>query len=100
MSMAQLVAAGAPELPEGWFYRITTTGFGYPTVQIRQPGRWFGSREVSYAIVRSEEHENGDVAVIAACVKAWERLKEDEDYARKVREALTLRGDHDPRGGR
>ncbi|MFF3140407.1 hypothetical protein ACFVRU_01410 [Streptomyces sp. NPDC057927] len=102
MSMSQLVYAGAPELPDGWFYRVTTSGpvCGWPVVEIRQPGRWFGSRCVSYAIVRAEEHPNGDVAVIAACVKAWTRLKEDEDYGRKVREALAFRGDHDPKGGK
>jgi hypothetical protein len=100
MSMADLVAAGAPELPEGWFYRITTAGFGWPEVEIRQPGRWFGSRKISYALVRPEEHENGHAAVVAACVTAWVRLTEDEEYHGKVRETLALRGDHDPKGGK
>lgn len=27
MSMSELVAAGAPELPEGWFYRVASNGF-------------------------------------------------------------------------
>jgi hypothetical protein len=79
--MADLVAAGAPVLPEGWFYRLTTSGpiCGWPTVEIRQPGRWFGSRVVSYSLVRTEEHD---------------------EHLRKTSEALALRGDHDPKGGR
>lgn len=102
MSMADLIAAGAPELPDGWFYRVTTSGpiIGWPVVEIRQPGRWFGSRSVSYAIVRTGEHPTGDDAVLAACTRAWERLQEDEEHRRKTREALALRGDHDPKGGR
>lgn len=100
MSMAELVAAGAPALPDGWFYRVTADRIGWPEVQIRQPGKWFGSRCISYAIVRTEEHEDGETAVLAACVKAWTRLHENEEHLRKQREALALRGDHDPKGGR
>ncbi|WP_406161023.1 hypothetical protein [Streptomyces canus] len=98
--MAQLVAAGAPELPEGWFYRVRDDRFGWPEVQIRQPGRWFGSRSVAYAIVRTEEHDDGQTAVIAACVKACQRLHENYEHRRKTREALEFHGDHDPKGGR
>jgi hypothetical protein len=100
MSMADLVRAGAPVLPDRWFYRIRSDRFGWPEVQIRQPGRWFGSRGISYALVRTEEHEDGEAAVIAACVKAWMRLHENEEHHRKQREALTFSGDHDPKGGR
>jgi hypothetical protein len=100
MSMAELVAAGAPELPEGWFYRVTADRFGWPEAQIRQPGRWFGSRTISYALVRTDRHDEGTTAVVAACIKAYTRLQEDDDHNRKMREALTLRGDHDPKGGK
>lgn len=100
MSMADLVAAGAPELPEGWFYRVTTDRIGWPEVQIREPRKRFGSRSVSYAVVRTEEHTEGKSAVVAACVKAWERLEMGNEHQRKMRAVLALDGDHDPKGGR
>ncbi|MGI5404152.1 hypothetical protein ACQEVG_32820 [Streptomyces sp. CA-135486] len=97
MSMAQLVAAGAPELPEGWFYRVREDRFGWPEVEIREQRKRFGSRQLTYALVRFEEHENGEAAVVAACVKACARLQEDDEHRRKMRGALSFIGDHDPR---
>ncbi|MDX2575917.1 hypothetical protein PV332_10535 [Streptomyces scabiei] len=100
MSMRDLVEAGAPELPEGWFYRIRSDRFGWPEVEIRQPRKRFGSRTVSYALVRTEQHDDGMSAVVAACVKAYIRMEEDDEHFRKQREALAFSGDHDPKGRR
>ncbi len=100
MSMAQLVAAGAPELPEGWFYRVKVAshGLGYK-VEIREQRR-LKSRHVVSAYVIEERHDDMQAAVVAACryahYKAQERAQQREKYAALEQ----LAGDHDPKGGR
>ncbi|MFF9525388.1 hypothetical protein ACF1DV_25915 [Streptomyces achromogenes] len=98
--MADLVAAGAPELPEGWFYRVRADRFGWPEVQIREPRKRFGSRGHTYALVRVNEHPDELSAVVAACVKAVARMREDDEHRRRLRAAMEFVGDHDPKGGR
>jgi hypothetical protein len=100
MSMAELVAAGAPELPEGYFYRVRNDRFGWPEVQIRKVRKRFGSRGLTYALVRLNEHETVEGAVVAACAKAVQRMDEDAQHWKRQRQASTYLGDHDPRGGR
>ena len=57
MSMADLVSAGAPELPEGWFYRVLRAHIPAYKVQIREQRR-FGSRLMAESFVLEERHED------------------------------------------
>ncbi|MFB7919382.1 hypothetical protein [Streptomyces sp. NPDC056061] len=98
MSMAELVAAGAPELPEGWFYRVKDDGMGYLEVEVRERRKRFGSRLLITALVREDE-PNGRRAVAVACCRAVARIDEEREHARRLRQASQLIGDH-PRGGR
>ncbi|MFF6928335.1 hypothetical protein [Streptomyces californicus] len=97
--MADLVAAGAPELPSGWFYRVKSDGLGFLEVEIRQHRKRFGSRLLASAYVREDE-PNGRRAVGAACRAALRTIHAEGEHARRLRQASLLLGDHDPRGGR
>ncbi|MEU1200142.1 hypothetical protein ABZ446_28505 [Streptomyces sp. NPDC005813] len=99
MSMAQLVAAGAPELPAGWFYRVTSDGFIGLKVEVRERRKRFGSRVIDYAYVRSDEPD-GLTAIVASCRHAVKRIDEADEELRNRRDAAQYIGDHDPRGGR
>lgn len=98
MSMAQLVAAGAPELPAGYFYRVRSNGFCLE-VQVRERRKRFGSRQHSYALVRSDEPD-GLTAIAGACQHAVRRMEQEDAYWRSRRYAGQFIGDHDPKGGR
>lgn len=99
MSMAELVAAGAPELPDGWFYRVGEHFVGL-AVEIREPRRHFGSVIRAEAWVRLDRHDDGQVAVIAACIKAYDSIKLQAEERAKFQSAAQFLGDHDPKGGR
>jgi hypothetical protein len=99
MSMAQLVAAGAPELPEGWFYRVGSDGFGGLEVEVRERRKRFGSRQHSRALVREDEPD-GLTAVVAACRHAVRLMEVEIELRRRLRGAAEYLGDHDPKGGR
>ncbi|GAA0641436.1 hypothetical protein GCM10009548_02040 [Streptomyces malaysiensis subsp. malaysiensis] len=99
MTMEQLVLAGAPELPEGWFYRVREDRFGWPEVEIREHRRRFGSRQHTYALVRLDDYENVHDAVVAACVTAREKLHVDFELREKFRALGSYIGDHDGRRG-
>ncbi|MBT2412663.1 hypothetical protein J7I94_19205 [Streptomyces sp. ISL-12] len=99
MSMADLVAAGAPELPEGWFYRVMREyGAGYK-VEIREQGRVF-SREVAYAWVQEGHFDDMTEAVVHACRMAAGRAGDRAELRRKFAALARYEGDHDPKGGR
>lgn len=40
MTMAELLSIGAPELPEGYYYRVRSNGWGYIFVAIRKERKW------------------------------------------------------------
>lgn len=44
--MSELVALGAPNLPEGMFYRISFGAYGQVYVDIREDRKRFGSRSL------------------------------------------------------
>lgn len=98
MSMADLVAAGAPGLPEGWFYRVCSNGFCLE-VEVREWRKRFGSRQHSYALVRDHGPDGLENVVRAAC-QAVSRIEEEDEFWRRRRDAAQFLGDHDPRGGR
>lgn len=100
MSMAQLVAAGAPELPKGWFYRVkeASHGLGYK-VEIREQRR-LKSRHVASAYVIEERHTDMEKAVVAACLIAHHKVQERAQQREKYAALEQFRGDHDPKGGR
>ncbi|MFI0211985.1 hypothetical protein ACH4OV_25355 [Streptomyces diastaticus] len=99
MSMAELVAAGAPELPEGYFYRVRQESLGLLNVEIRRQGRWFSTR-VESCPVRPGSWPTAEEAVVAACCRAaeWWGLQRKDVEALKA--ARAWHGDHDPKGGR
>ncbi|WP_030997532.1 hypothetical protein [Streptomyces sp. NRRL F-5630] len=99
MSMADLVAAGAPELPEGYFYRVRQTlHVGYK-VEIREQRR-FMSRLVADTFVFEERHSNMESAVVKACRYAAATMRERALRESKAATLRALAGDHDPKGGR
>lgn len=70
-----LVAAGAPELPAGWFYRVQGTGLhGLLQVTVRRP-RLFGSKELGHASVLVWEFPNELRAIVCACTHAYRRAQ-------------------------
>ncbi|MEO3974394.1 hypothetical protein [Streptomyces sp. CAU 1734] len=97
--MAELVAAGAPELPEGWFYRVCRTSIPGYRVEIRRQ-KWFRSVCVSDAYVLEERYDDMTDAVVVACVRAHERIAEEAASVAKFEALAQLAGDHDPKGGR
>lgn len=100
MSMADLVEAGAPELPEGWFYRIEDTGVVGLQVEIRQQRKRFGSRVLESTFVLEYKFPDAQSAIIDACARAYERLQGQDEARARYRALLPYVGDHDPRGGR
>ena len=96
MKLADLVAAGAPELPEGWFYRVVDDYHIGFKVELRRPGR-FWSTCLTHAWVRESEHDDALSAVVDACQRAHAsraRMLEERERAAGV-EAFV--GDYDPR---
>ena len=101
MSMADLVAAGAPELPEGWFYRVkrafpSSLGF---KVEIREQHR-FTSSMLLDTFVLEQRHDDMTEALVDACRRAAARLQERSQEAGKFAALAEFIGDHDPKGGR
>ncbi|MFJ6636594.1 hypothetical protein ACIQMR_35300 [Streptomyces sp. NPDC091376] len=99
MSMADLVAAGAPELPPGYFYRVRPKSFGLLKVEIRRQGRWLSSC-VEDVCIRPANYATAERAIVAACVQAVEWWGERQADAKALAEARAFTGDHDPKGGR
>ncbi|WP_158943564.1 hypothetical protein [Streptomyces sp. NRRL S-378] len=98
--MAELVAAGAPELPDGWFYRIKDTHLVGLRVDIRRRRR-VGSTAVrgAYSYVFHSQHDDAQSAVVAACTRAHEKWQAEADDIARFRAVTAYIGDHDPRGG-
>lgn len=103
MSMADLVRAGAPELPEGMFYRIEDTHVVGLRVDIRRRRR-FGSAAVpggdSYVHHEDANCEPGIGAVAQACARAYEKWQQSDSERARYLATTAYIGDHDPRGGR
>ncbi|MFD9442136.1 hypothetical protein [Streptomyces sp. NPDC060001] len=97
MSMAELVDAGAPELPEGYFYRVRPESFGLLLIEIRRQGRWF-SACVESVHVRPGNYETAETAVVAACTRAAEWWGTQRRDAEAQEAARAWHGDHDPKG--
>ncbi|MEU0860636.1 hypothetical protein ABZ352_35515 [Streptomyces griseofuscus] len=101
MSMADLVSAGAPELPEGWFYRVKRA---YPyrlgfKLEIRQQHR-IGSELMADAFVLEERHDDMTEAVVRACRCAHRKVQARAEAGAKLAALEMCLGDHDPKGGR
>lgn len=67
MTMADLIALGAPRLPRGRFYRIRRDAMGQGVVQIREDRRRFGSRLIMRDYLRPEPYQDADGALVDAC---------------------------------
>lgn len=99
MSMAQLVAAGAPELPEGYFYRVHTTSIRSLKVEIREQRR-FRSRAVAGTWVLDKLEESAEESIVKACARAFKDWQEADAVRASYRAVSEYIGDHDPKGGR
>ncbi|MEV0444034.1 hypothetical protein AB0I84_45285 [Streptomyces spectabilis] len=92
--MADLVAAGAPELLPGWFYRVTPDGLGGLEVQVRERRKWVGSRRHATALVLEGEPD-GLKAIVRACRHAARLLEEELRHRSCLSAAGQYIGDHD-----
>lgn len=99
MSMAQLVAAGAPELPEGYFYRVCRVLAVGHKVEIRER-RTFTSYLAADSYVLEENHDDMTEAVVAACRRAHAKARWRVERQEKGAILDAFVGDHDPKGGR
>lgn len=99
MSMADLVEAGAPKLPEGWFYRVHTTNIRSLKVEIREQRR-FRSRAVADTWVLERPEESAEESIVKACARAFKDWQEADAKRAAYRAVSAYIGDHDPKGGR
>jgi hypothetical protein len=100
MSMVQLVAAGAPELPEGWFYRVREgLTLGYK-LEIREQRRFFSYLIQDTYVLEDRFDDMTDALVDAPCRRAHRAVEERATLRRKLSELAKYVGDHDPKGGR
>ncbi|MFE6493391.1 hypothetical protein [Streptomyces sp. NPDC057748] len=98
--MSELVAAGAPVLPEGYFYRVRETSISNLKVEIRrQKGRWWSTLVADRYEIHTPE-ESAEESIVMACTKAFERWQGTTAERSAYRATLPFLGDHDPRGGR
>ncbi|WP_143673785.1 hypothetical protein [Streptomyces sp. or20] len=100
MSMAELVAAGAPELPEGYFYRIRETSISNLMVEIRQQkGRW-RSKLIADTYVIHKSDVPAEESIVRACERVFDEVQGADEERAAYRATTAFLGDHDPRGGR
>ncbi|MFE5093246.1 hypothetical protein ACFRCI_23515 [Streptomyces sp. NPDC056638] len=99
MSMADLVALGAPELPADYFYRLRLSGLGILRVTIRRQCR-VGSRFVAEALAVPHLYPNPGDTVVKACREAVRDMRDRPLFKAREAAARGFIGDHDPRGGR
>jgi hypothetical protein len=98
--MEQLLLAGAPELPDGMFYRIEPSGIGSLKVQIREHRKRFGSRSLddAYTYVYPSHHKTVTAAIVAGCERANEhRIGAARRRAMYRQATIFFVGDHDGR---
>jgi hypothetical protein len=98
--MRELVDAGAPELPDGWFYRVADTRLIGLVVEIREQRKHFGSRELEHAYVHERNHDDAESAIVDACNRAYARLQGQVEARARFCALLPFLGDHDPKGGK
>jgi len=83
----RLVAAGAPPLPGDRFYRVRETLENILVVEIREPGRFGGSRRLASAVVVMRGDLVSDVARAARDASSYLARRED---------SLAVVGDYRP----
>lgn len=99
MSMAELVVAGAPELPDGYFYRVRESSSALLKVELRRQGRWL-SGLVEDVYVRPGSYATPKAAVVAGCKRIFEDWETRQANDAALRASRAFLGDHDPKGGR
>ncbi|MFG2292031.1 hypothetical protein [Streptomyces sp. NPDC048603] len=95
--MSDLVAAGAPELPEGHFYRVRPFTRSGITVEVRRRRRIVGSELMAYSITFPGNYESGTEAVVKCCRAAAEGFTTRLADRASELAARAYIGDHDPR---
>lgn len=81
-----------PPLPEGYFWRLSSDGFGFMKVALRKKRKRFGSREVEYSLVL--ENPPVSTAVYAAAERALKKWDERQMRVDFLQEFRTLEGDY------
>lgn len=88
MSKESLQEAGAPELPEGYFFRVHTFfGGRFLKVALRKEKR-FGSAFINDVTVKENE------TVPEACTRLWKLEESYQTYFSKVEQDKKWIGDH------
>ena len=87
------MALALPALPDGYFWRLRSDGFGFMKVAIRQKRKHFGSREVEYSLVLEDPPVPS--AVDAAGERAMKKWNERQMRVDFLQEFRTLEGDYD-----
>ncbi|MET9126922.1 hypothetical protein [Streptomyces sp. NPDC004528] len=95
--MAELVDAGAPELPTGYFYRVKRASLGLLSVEIRHQGRFWSSR-VEDVYVCPGDFPTSREALASACRRAFDYWQRQQTDAAALFAACVHLGDHDPKG--
>jgi hypothetical protein len=80
-----------PALPEGYFWRLSSDGFGFMKVAIREKRR-LGSRSVEYSMVL--EDPPVESAVLSAAERALKKWNERSMRFDFLQEFRTLEGDY------
>jgi hypothetical protein len=95
--MEDLIAAGAPPLPDGMFYRVRLAPMNLLRVEIRSRW-WLGSLKEESVYVSLGAYRDGTEAVVSACELAAYDLQRHTRITR-VRQTISdlHAGDHDPR---
>lgn len=88
-------ATGLPQLPEGYFWRVRKDTFfrQYSYIEIRKPGRLFGSKIVVQATRHTEDIDEQEIRTFADMLS--EEL--EEKLNPKPRTEKNLFGDYPPK---
>jgi hypothetical protein len=96
MTMADLIALGAPKLPAGHFYRVRPFDSGLSDlvrVEIRREGRWF-SFGLAEVLVCPSEHESAEAAIRLGAEHAYAKEKVRMESCERYTEIERWFGDH------
>lgn len=86
------MALALPVLPDGYFWRLSSDGFGFMKVAIREKRKWFGSRTIEYSLVLEDPPVPS--AVYAAAERALKKWSERQMRFDFLQEFRTLEGDY------
>jgi hypothetical protein len=81
-----------PKLPEGYFWRLRSDGWGYMWVEMRKKRKWFGSREIEDGLVLADPPVWS--AILKTADHVLNRYNDRDAKARFLAEFRTYEGDY------